>query len=860
MNVTTRAKSCAAIAATCVTTLLAACGGSSSSTLTPSPAPAGGSSAALVFAPATPLAIKQGSMQEVLLSLENADAVVGQRVRIATTDSSIADVSPATCTLSGTSPASKQCLLKVNGKALGAVSVTAQADGMPEVRLTGSVGTAVNYGTLAVANAPGSYVSTSPVSAGFAATGAAPYTLPLKARLIGSSGVDAGAGAVITFTSSTAGVTFNPAQCSVTTTAPECSATATLPTAAAATIVVGASAAQYSAYSSITVNAAPAAAPANGTISLSTQSGNNVPNGMKAPLFVNWNNPTTPDTVTLTLNLQGSGIAFYSYAPGNNSTLNTPATQTCTLTFVGKGQASNALSCGFGLVGQATTGSVTVSATATSTAQQTYSIAPLVLGAIAPEATRRAVTFSNNSSQTIHVGITGGAASSWTSATTPFVTPGQTTANLKPGAGSTCGPSNPLAACPMGTTCMQGGASPNSDPSKTPYYCYYDQIAPTNGYTLAAKSTTTTVLEISASSIAPSGGGVIWSGNFYARTGCDPTTGECENATCKGSAGGLVCGPGTGPSPGTNTLAEVTFVAYPGPDYYDVSIINGANFATEFGPSNVAVSATDAYTCGVAGSRTAQNGGFPGNAAGLPAAPWTMTPTSASFPPGVTTTGDPSSYYRLVAVQTSAKAPQTCTQDISCDDGVNTKCGYAMSDVVTGASFTYVTRTCGKPVGWLTVDAIWGFNATSKNEAPFSFGTKWSYGTAGMVSVGDLQLCINGTYSAYIPNGTASSVPAFPVQPLALACGGVMWGATESPAPLQNPAGNAGLNLTRPTQPVQSANANWIDYVLPTITWLKQACPTCYTYPFDDMTSTFTCSDASRNPSTNYSVTFSDLN
>lgn len=854
MNVTTRANSCVAIAATCVTTLLAACGGSSSSTPTPSLAPAGGSSAALVFAPTTQLAVKQGSMQEVLLSLENADAVVGQRVRIATTDASIADVSPATCTLSGTSPASKQCLLRVNGKALGAVSLTAQSDGLPEVRLTGSVGTAVNHGTLAVANAPGSYVTTSPVSAGFAATGAAVYTLPLKAKLLGSSGVDAGAGAVIKFTSSTTGVTFSPAQCSVTTTSPECSTTASLPTAAGATIVVGASAAQYTAFSSITVNAAPATGPANGTISVSSQQGNNVPNGMKAPLFVNWSNPMTADTVTVTLSLQGSGIAFYSYAPGNNTTLNASQTQTCVLTYTG-GSTGNALSCGFGLVGQATTGSVTVSATATSTAQQTYSVAPLVLGAVVPEATRRSVTFSNNSSQTIYVGITGGAASSWTSATTPFVTPGQATANLKPGAGSTCGPSNPLAACPIGTTCMQGGASPSSTVANTPYYCYYDQIAPSNGYTLAAKSTTTTTLEISGSSTAPNGGGVIWSGNFYARTGCDSATGQCENATCKGSAGGLVCGPGTGPSPGTNTLAEVTFQASPGPDYYDVSIINGANFATEFGPSSVPVTAADAYTCGVAGSRTAQNGGFPGNAGGLPAAPWTMTPTSASFPPGVTTTGDPSSYYRLVAVQTSAKAPQTCTQDINCDDGVNTKCGYAMSDVVTGASFTYATRTCGKPVGWLTVDAIWGFNATSKNEAPFSFGTTWS-----SVSVGDLQLCINGTYSAYIANGTSTSSPAFPIQPVALACGGVMWGATESPGPLQNPAGNTGLNLTRPTQPVQTANANWIDYVLPTITWLKQACPTCYTYPFDDMSSTFTCSDVTRNPNTNYSVTFSDLN
>ncbi len=157
---------------------------------------------------------------------------------------------------------------------------------------------------------------------------------------------------------------------------------------------------------------------------------------------------------------------------------------------------------------------------------------------------------------------------------------------------------------------MQGGASPNSDPGKTPYYCYYDQTSPSTGYTLAANANpkATTVLEISGSSISPNG--VIWSGNFYARTGCDPATGQCENATCKGSAGGLVCGPGTGPSPGTNTLAEVTFQAYPGPDFYDVSIINGANFATEFGPSNVAVSTTEAYTCGVAGSKTAQNGGM----------------------------------------------------------------------------------------------------------------------------------------------------------------------------------------------------------------------------------------------------------
>jgi hypothetical protein len=200
-------------------------------------------------------------------------------------------------------------------------------------------------------------------------------------------------------------------------------------------------------------------------------------------------------------------------------------------------------------------------------------------------------------------------------------------------------------------------------------------------------------------------------------------TGVCENATCKGTAGGLVCGPGTGPSPGTNTLAEVTFQAYPGPDFYDVSIINGANFGTAFGPTNASVSASNSYSCGTAGSAQAQNGGYSASGIGLPAASWKMTPTTASFPPSVTLDGDPASYYRLVA-PTASPATQCTTATNTCTDGVNTTCGYAMSDVVTGASFAYDKRYCGKPVAWLTADAIHGFNATSTNVAPFSLSTK----------------------------------------------------------------------------------------------------------------------------------------
>ena len=825
--------------------LLAACGGSSTPAAAPE-APAG-----LTFEPASSLAIKQGSIHEVVLSLDKSASAAAQSVRVATSNVAIADVMPSSCTLSGASEASRRCLLTVRGKALGSVTLSAQSPGLPTIQIPATVDTTVIYGQLAISSTPGSFVTTPTVSATFPAGATAPYQLPLKAKIVNSSGLT---GAVISFSSAAAGVTFTPAQCSVTTLAPECDTVASLPSAAATAIVVSASSSQASSYSSITVNATAAAPANNGTITLSTQSGNQVPNGMKAPLFVNWSNPALKDTVTVTLTIQGTGVSFYSYPAGNNTSATTTQTQSCTLTYPGAG---NPPSCGLGLVGSAASGNVTVTATASSANQQTYSIGSLVLGAVAPEPTVRAITFTNSSMQTIYVGVTGGAATAYVSPTKPAVPPGQTTANLKPGAGSLCGPSSPQAACPMGTTCLQGGASPNTDYTKSPYFCYYDQNALSKGHTIGAPAgTTTTVLEISGSSLAPNG--VIWSGNFYPRTGCDPMTGVCENATCKGTAGGLVCGPGTGPSPGTNTLAEVTFQAYPGPDFYDVSIINGANFGTAFGPTNAAVSTSNSYSCGTAGSAQAQNGGYSASGIGLPAASWTMKPTTASFPPGVTLDGDPASYYRLVA-PTASPATQCTTAADTCTDGVNTTCGYAMSDVVTGASFAYDKRYCGKPVAWLTADAIHGFNATSTNVAPFSLSTKLP--STGTVSVGDLQLCINGTYSSYIANSTSTTPPAA-IQSVDLACGGVMWGATQSSLPLGNPSGNNGLGLTypNPANPVQTANPNWLSHVLPTITWLKQACPTCYTYPFDDMSSTFTCADSSSNASLNYGVTFSDLN
>ena len=50
--------------------------------------------------------------------------------------------------------------------------------------------------------------------------------------------------------------------------------------------------------------------PTYGQIVLSTQSANNVPNGMKAPLFVNWNNASQNDVVSVALSIAASGNSF----------------------------------------------------------------------------------------------------------------------------------------------------------------------------------------------------------------------------------------------------------------------------------------------------------------------------------------------------------------------------------------------------------------------------------------------------------------------------------------------------------------------------------------------------------------------
>lgn len=788
-------------------------------------------------------------------------------LRFATSEPEKSYVSPTHCFLKE----DDTCELKVMGADLGPSTLLVTADGTTSVLANMLVGTSKEAGVLTVQDDSGKF-SSQPKNMTYAVAGKAPYSVTVTGKLSDSSGILASDNAYINFsyTGEDKGkISGLPNQCQVTTAAPQCSVTFTVDseiTLELAASVAGSVVAEFppGTYKPIPLTITPhkpSPTDKNGKIVLSTQQGNVIPEGMRGPLFVNWLKPLLPGAYKVDLSITASDnstapIAFYWYEPGDNATVETASTppdkQACILRYQ-SASGPDILSCGYGLVGLAS-GKVTVSAVVTQIEGTNLAELPsnLALSTVNASATARRVVFVNDSSKKIWLGITGGAANSYISPSDSTIPAGTPSANIKPGAGSTCGPSNPAAACPIGATCRQGGASPNSDIEKTPFYCYYDQGIPVGTAQqdpyLIVPSGGKTVLTIPSQSLSP--GGIYWSGNYYARTNCDSASG-CD-ISCNKHQTGDGCDPGTGGNPGIATLAELTFQQQPQTDFYDVSVINGANFAVEFGPVS-AVGQKNSYDCGVAGSRAGNNGWAGASLSNLPASSWKMGPSIQSFPlakPGVL--DDPASYFKYVSTSGSRKV---CSSANPCS-APNEVCGYDNDAINKGDKSDY-TRRCGPLISWVTANSIWGFNQdTSSNRAPFQFAVSDSHpdgtwvvtGNKVPTTVGNYQLCNNATYSSYQEKGANQSI---------LACGGVMWGDTQNPGPIDNPIGNIGLNITLDDGVVHTASKNWLTYVLPTITWLKIACPTCYTYPFDDKSSTFTCREKGGN--LEYLVRFTDI-
>lgn len=808
------------------------------------------------------------------------------------------------CYLSSGSISASECTVQLRALTPGqTTTLTASAPGYDTqtLNITTTASGTVNYGYLSVLNGStdgAQYVTTSPVSLTYPSGGS---RLTVSSKLLGSSGVTGNT--TITFTPTTG--TATPSSCSVTTSIPICNTTITgLPTTTGATTAIQVTAVSTQGsghtYNTMIVNAvASGSVTSNGQIMFETHSGQqngSLPNGMMGPLFMWAQGSGKTDTVMVNLvitNADGSPwtsaspVSLYYYPSTNNTQPTyvgaTPAgaaadhgrIPACTLTFNTDGKF---YSCGYGIAATQSSGSVIITPTYTSANGYTYTAEPITVTAIANDTYSRTTTFTNNlATDTVWLGVQTGTANAYVSPSYVAVQSGV----ANPGY---CGYDSPnqgfSAACPTGSRCMQGGAYPGAS---TAYQCYWDPgtVTGSGAATFAITSGNPLTHKINAHSYAPGSqkaldsnqtpgafnptataqwsANAIWSGNYMIRTGCDTSTGVCVVGSCPNSGGSnpMACQPGVNFT-NAMTLMEPTYQRYDTTrtmmDAYDVSIIAGANVSASFGPNpsmlgNLQTTTVNgqanssAYYCGTPGASLGQRYGvlssdyntFSG-AAGLSQLPmnnWAnMKPTTASFPPGVSvgTNELAQSNYRLVSA-----GSQSCSSGTGCATGES--CGLTMANINAGA---YSTLTCGKPYGWVSANQFSVLNSTflQPNLFPTPSGSYW---TSGYASLLEYQQCSGSTFSAN-NEGLPSN--------LINACGGVVWGNVGNPGqqPLVPPidTGNpvvtpSGLSIINASSPVKSASTNWLNYVLPTIQWLKAACPTCYTFPYDDPSTSFSC-------------------
>jgi Thaumatin family len=355
-----------------------------------------------------------------------------------------------------------------------------------------------------------------------------------------------------------------------------------------------------------------------------------------------------------------------------------------------------------------------------------------------------------------------------------------------------CGANN---SCPTGTSCYQGS-------------CFWALPAPATGSNVLApnakatyKLTAPAIQETVKTPNGPSTIQVKWSGSVYASTGCDANGQNCQTAMCPLSQNGVSsivpCANGQGPQ-GPASLAEFTLAPF-GPDYYDVTLINGVNVPISMAPASVTKQkGTNAYFCQTPGSLNASNG--------LLGCSWAFTP--------------PSNATNVLPAVSSGGA--ACTSSSTCSSGQT--CGYSYT-----IGTLNVAQTCGTQLGWWTADELCTFTNNG-------FGAPIDCATAvlNQGSQANLYLCnANNAASCYGVNSTTC-------------CGCPSW--------------VIGGKTLLTSMSCQGANAQWTSLSLPWLSFLKNACPTAYTFPFDDATSTFTCNTPNTSATVanhmDYTITF----
>lgn len=375
------------------------------------------------------------------------------------------------------------------------------------------------------------------------------------------------------------------------------------------------------------------------------------------------------------------------------------------------------------------------------------------------------------------------------------------------------------------------GVSQPGDPTVNPSPAAYLLLPQVSGVAPVTKSIT-----ISGS----------YGGQFFPRTGCSLTGGNfvCATGDC-GSGANAQCSP-SGNVTEPYTRIEETFTAS-SQGGYDLSLINGASIPVEFkglGPATSQSSSPDApFVCSAAGAPIqvaytpftpqyppAPPPQGPSSAPTVPlgSCPWTYTAPSTTY----------SELFNFVTFTTSVQNCSSCTG--------SQVCGLAFDPTSPAGT---IVLSCGNLIGYWTINQLCSGNVTYNGVDP-SLNPSTVFHCNDLLTSYSSQNYPAGTsvYDLYscAPQGLTLGSCYNSNTGTSTCCGAVDWNTTSP-------------YLTWESQQAYSSNPLWLNgndgglsTLVPTpqasIAWLKDACPTAYSYPFDDHSSTFNCntSDAAQ--------------
>lgn len=394
-------------------------------------------------------------------------------------------------------------------------------------------------------------------------------------------------------------------------------------------------------------------------------------------------------------------------------------------------------------------------------------------------------------------------------------------------------------------------------------------------------------------------GAVWWSGGVFARIGCRPDGTQCTKTDCSGGGQppNADCLTGTaGNKP--FTIAEFTLQRIE-KDFYDITIINGANLAEDMAPippfdatPPISDPTFKNYWCKTPGSADSGVVGKAGCNWDLgkyikevpfapPPAPGTDEtttllqtafpctsngpPTKNGCPGNLQCAGNPGTSNGTCWLE--CKTDSDCpTPELRCEQGLpdgtrfcqcdsdsqcprsRPLCGTQFVPFVGGKYQTYI-RECGNFAAWWSADDFCG--ALNNVVGSIKCGAPLTNGDGANTTIASLLGC-NGLGAGSIGNKQSCYTQN---NPGCCGCG-------TSPA---NPLNGDWPDDPWPDTPSAEGgcannNKTWAADAQPWLVNLKKACPTAYSYPFDDFTSTFQCQGPSLAPNVlGYKITFRDL-